>query len=358
MWKSQKETLEKQKKFSIYKLIFNQTKIMGKRYLYVVFLLFLLGIIWVFLYAQYAEDSGIQKWLESVYVKYYLNDFNIVESKEFGNYLRFDTKEDLKKINDYLDHFEERESVRKDKSEKTSLDNWEENIKEFTSLRSKQKPLPLQDRYSSPAFATLLNENGYIEVDNILYHDKWDDVYIINRDIKNLNSVNEKLFFSQKSDKTKKATCKNKAWNDGYNCDWDDITWDTKKAKLCHWSPTFQAWVKLDHWKHYITWNERLYMRAYSWVLDCNHNESLVQRKYTFSYDYEMKLKDYDWSWGEDWWNWTKERTATNGISIKLISADDICLKKFDLNVTVETLQAWGNVSQGEYLLPKAKYTN
>ncbi len=329
---------------------------MAKRILWL-FWLFVFWIVWIFVYAHHNEDSNIQKWLENLYVNYYLNDFEVIESKEFGNYLKFNTKEDLEKLNDYLDYFEEWESARKDEKTVTALDKWEKNIKNFTSLRSKQKVLHLKDRYSSPAFASLLNENGYIEVDNVLYHDKGDDIYIVNRD-KNKNLLNEKLFFSQKPNKLKKWTCENRTWTDEYDCDWDDVEWEKKESIKCHWDPTFTAWAELDHWQHYISWNERLYMRAYSWTLDCNHIEAFPQRKYTFHYEYDMKIKDYNWNWWNDRWSNSKERIATSWISIKLVSADDICLKEFDLNVTVETLEAWGNVWKGEYLFPKVKYKN
>lgn len=276
---------------------------------------------------------------DQVIERYTHRHFDVVQDQKYGSYLEFKSIDDLKVVNEYLDSLETQEYSTL--TGETPLTQWENTIKGFSSLRTVQKAQDFDKIYSSPAFATLLNKNGYIKVAGVLYLDKGEEVYTI---VDN----SEKLYFSQETNSY--AETQSGVVNKAANCNWSDAE-EIGEAFYCSGRPTLKTWVTIDHWTHYILGNEKIYLKSKTYAYDCRGVRSVFNFKHQGSYSYSLIRDGVATSSSGSY-----TITTAGEASFLLMSGGDICLNNFVKNTVKSTaLASGGNIMLGQNITTTAE---
>lgn len=232
----------------------------------------------------------------------YFPGVSLVESAEYGNYLSFKSPEKLDSILQMLE-------LRNDES---YLEDWENRIGFYSMRRFQIENSPNSENwYPSDEFATFLNPEGYIMIDNVLYQDTQNGemVYVF-------NDYGKSIYYDISEDIQSRNSCyRNDDTDYGYDyCSPGGI------AKL-------KVKGKIEHYTYWVSKNERLYLKTWLYWQNCNGSGGFSYAYGTLTFDYEYNIEvDGDQSSG----NGSYVRPNDNYHRIILEKGNDICINYVD----------------------------
>jgi hypothetical protein len=200
---------------------------------------------------KYPDMEGHASLGDVVSTKLYLG-VETVASSEYGAYLSFDDPAAFEAVIDTL-----KGTTAEDR------DAWAQAI-EFTSLDRTQRLMDevedpsMLEMYPNEAFASVLNPDGYMMVDGILYQD----------------TDNGNLVYKIDADGNRTIHYEQGAQNESARaqCLYDDDD-DAVAAHRCAsiGMDTYKISAHLDHWTNWILWDEYLYVRSSHMIGNCNN---------------------------------------------------------------------------------------
>lgn len=255
----------------------------------------------------------------------------VVKDQQYGNYLSMKTTKTMENVNMYLDRLERDEfSTTGD----TELDKWEKGLSDFTSLRmqEKQNNIPFEKRYVNRAISTLLNKNGYIMIDNILYHDNGNEVNIIKSD------GSKKLYFTKNKGFVDQTSAKSAMECNGFG----DMPSSAENLWCGNFGYTFRLKGVMNH---YHTWvplaNDKLYATITHGEFDCLGNRAYPYSNLSITSSYTGTRNGVNISASSI--N-TNINTTSTSYQIVVVEGRNLCFSSVNINYKVKTLAPGGNV--------------
>ncbi len=230
------------------------------------------------------------------------NGIKVIESEKLGNYLSFSSKENYDSISEYLEG---------DSLDIEELKLWSSIFNNFNSTLHVQveKNIPFSKWMPSDFEAATLNENGYIEIEGVMYQksfasEKGETIYKVNK----RTHEKEELNFKKS---TQRSYCLPYSGSDTYR----QSNGFMLKGQLLYSS---------NYWGY-----ERVYLKAWTYI-SSGAIRAYTNMTFSCNYDYTDRGAIKRGSFQEEYYGYYKSRRIARGWNI--------CMKD-----TSGSIYAWYN---------------